>query len=135
MLIDVWTAVTRKKNPFWSLAGAKSVCLSVVMCLILTCFRNSCRPVSVTSTPRVKFTNRRKEKPLPAPNVVMTPRRPKTSACQVSCTHCFTVKKMFSGNCRRLRLLAKIFPVPKWHCEQALLSQVISSTISIKKIT
>lgn len=61
--------------------------LSVVMCLILTCFWLSGRPVSATSTPRVKFTNRRKEEPLPAPNVVTRPRRPKTSACPVSCTH------------------------------------------------
>lgn len=61
--------------------------LSVVMCFILTCFWCSGRPVSATSTPRVKFTNRRKEKPLPALNVVMRPRRLKTSACPVSCTH------------------------------------------------
>lgn len=41
------------------------------------------RPVFVMSMPKVKYTNRRKEKPHPAPNVVMRPRRPKTSACPV----------------------------------------------------
>lgn len=48
------------------------------------------------SMPKVRFTNRKKEKHHPAPNVVMRPRRPKTSACPVRKRRSLlTVKRLF----------------------------------------
>lgn len=48
------------------------------------------------SMPKVRFTNRKKEKHHPAPNVVTRPRRPKTSACPVRKRRSLlTVKRLF----------------------------------------
>lgn len=44
------------------------------------------RLVTVTITPRVRSSNKRKERAPRVPNVAMRHRRPKTSACQVSLT-------------------------------------------------
>lgn len=57
------------------------------MCVLLTAHLCPLRPVTATTTPRARSSNRRKEKVHPAQSVVMRPRRPKTSACPVSLTH------------------------------------------------
>lgn len=68
----------------------------ILMCWVLTGLWPFGRPVSATSMLRVRFTNRRKEKLHPAPNVVMRPRRPKTSACPVRKHQSgFPVKQLF----------------------------------------
>lgn len=68
----------------------------ILICWILTGLWPFGRPVSATTMLRVRFTNRRKEKLHPAPNVVMRPRRPKTSACPVRKHQSgFPVKQLF----------------------------------------
>lgn len=84
------------------------------------------------SMPKVRFTNRKKEKHHPAPNVVTRPRRPKTSACPVRKRRfLLTVKRLFGEAVDVECLRNKFREGKKKDCENACFWELfLSLTLS-----